>query len=104
AEIQAGVINSFPNVPQFRWHLSLIHGHRGVLLASTGRPKEAEPLLRQAFQLQRALAASFPATALYRKTLSETCALLGRVLNETGRAEEGLALNEQLVKDFPTAP
>jgi serine/threonine protein kinase/tetratricopeptide (TPR) repeat protein len=102
--IQSRVLALFPGVPQFRWHLSSIQSIHGILLASGGRPVEAEPHLRQAFQLQKRLAADFPATAAYRTKLAETAGWLGGLLMRSGRADQGRALHEQLVKEFPKAP
>jgi tetratricopeptide (TPR) repeat protein len=82
-----------------------------MLLAATGRPKDAEAAYTDALAIQKQLAAEYPGRPEFRQDLARTHTNLGLLLGETGRHKDAevayrdaLAIEKQLAAEYPGRP
>ncbi len=97
--------------PRLRLGHALNVGALGILLRTTGRSPEAEPLLARSVALARGLLDEDPDSTTYASQLYVELTNHGLVLTDLGRTEEALAvqreaalLGERSVRDFPGVP
>jgi hypothetical protein len=84
--------------PEFRQKLALTHNDLGILLADTGRPKEAEAALADALAIFKRLAADFPEVPDYRNDLAGT---LGNRAMLSNRGHDFGAARRELAEALP---
>jgi serine/threonine protein kinase/Flp pilus assembly protein TadD len=104
SDIESKVLTVNPDVTAYRRLMASTEDNLAVVLEKAHKVPEAEQALRRSLKLCEALARGFPAVREYRKHLIATQKELSRLLRRASRAEEGLALFERLLVDFPNAP
>jgi serine/threonine protein kinase/tetratricopeptide (TPR) repeat protein len=95
------VFKAKPHVTQFQALMSAVEHDLARLLQVTRRAGEAEKGFRRAFDLRLKLATNFPTVPSYRRWLMDSLHHLDECLQQSAKSAEGLALCENLVKDYP---
>jgi tetratricopeptide (TPR) repeat protein len=98
------VLKARPHVTQFQILVAYIEHDLARLLHFTRPGREAEEGFRRAFDLRLKLATNYPTVRAYRQRLIDSLHHLDECLQQSGKPAEGLALFEELVKDYPTVP
>jgi tetratricopeptide (TPR) repeat protein len=75
-----------------------IRGNYGFFLVQTGRPSQAEPILRGVVEDQRRLLDAFPRTLRHRLNLAVSLQSLGNSLEDVKRIEEALPFYHEVVE------
>jgi serine/threonine protein kinase/Tfp pilus assembly protein PilF len=107
-ERSQGLVNEFPNVPEYRKNLADALRTLVPFLAETGRGVEALKLGNQALEFQTKLITDFPNVAEYRRDLAQLLLLKSSYLGAIRKRTEEekvlravLAIEKDLVAEFP---
>jgi eukaryotic-like serine/threonine-protein kinase len=102
-----GLVDGFPDRPEFQKELADLLHKLGVLVGDTGRKPDEEKFHRRALVLQRKLVADFPAEPVYRRDLARGLyAFVFNVRNyESGQfISEAISLQQKLAVELASVP
>jgi serine/threonine protein kinase len=97
-DVQSGLKEEFPQVPEYRADLAEMHRDAGRWLRQgPGDERAAEEHLKSAAELLRGLVRDYPGVPLYRQRLA-LC------LTSLSRWQEAAELQRKLIEEFPSVP
>src|SRR5262249_23199781 len=101
--IQEKLADDFPDVPEYRRHLSNCHNNLGNLLGLLGKRPEAKEQLGKALAIRQELDDEFPDVPAYQIVLGGSFCNFGHLVGASGRPSESLVWFEKAIRTLKAA-